>query len=320
MGACAPRQRGVLPCLRNGDTHPVTVARDFWATSAQTLPVLALAQVVEARSIMARWGPGKWSLLQRFQVTFWTLPMIAYAYCIPLCFRALLGEEVADYNAVIVSQSVTAGISILVGSPILEFFLAANARALGRVVTVRPFQRLRIRWYIRQILRSIDAETKAVQEILTLANERIELIDSVKADPERVMNLPPDAIEEIDRLYAEGKEQRLDGVKRIELAAERRVEVLRAREEGIESRQELLDEFESYMRTVLIPNISLSPLPAMIQRPEPQDGDVVSDNSEPVPSSKELNGLGWPENSDGSAASNHLPGDSRGARIDTEKS
>ncbi|MDX6236490.1 MAG: hypothetical protein QOG10_1305 [Kribbellaceae bacterium] len=66
---------------------------NFWATSAQTMPVLALAIVVEARAVMSRWKPGERRVDKAVQGLLWRLPLLSYVVAIDVCFYALSGTR-----------------------------------------------------------------------------------------------------------------------------------------------------------------------------------------------------------------------------------
>ncbi|TDU89456.1 hypothetical protein EV138_3024 [Kribbella voronezhensis] len=116
-------------------TLGMAIEHDFWATSAQTLPVLALAQIIEARAIMSRWSRnGRFSVLQRIMMVTWAVPIIAYGYLIPSSLLALRDGAVPDYYAAIITNVVSVGVGVLILSPMLNILAYANSGAIAHSV------------------------------------------------------------------------------------------------------------------------------------------------------------------------------------------
>ncbi|MEU4714251.1 hypothetical protein AB0F73_11445 [Micromonospora purpureochromogenes] len=184
---------------------------DFWTTAAQTMPVLALAIVVEARSIMSTWVPGERRASKRFQGLIWGTPLIIYAFAIPRCFDALAGKSVPASWTTIISWGITLGVASLILNPAIEVLLRSNARAVARFVRVlqmpiilprlhwrllknrkkrrridknfREFDRqeIRVRSYRYQIESSEHANSPLNQEKLRVIEWALGLLDSQRA-------------------------------------------------------------------------------------------------------------------------------------------
>ncbi|WP_141684606.1 hypothetical protein [Micromonospora sediminicola] len=125
---------------------------DFWTTGAQTMPVLALAIVVEARSIMSKWVPGERRILKSLQGLVWAAPLTVYAFAIPKCFEALAGGTVHPYWVKVISWGIALGVSSLVLNPALELLVRTNARLLAHIIRflIMPIPIVTLRWIILQ--------------------------------------------------------------------------------------------------------------------------------------------------------------------------
>ncbi|WP_328333053.1 hypothetical protein OHA70_15570 [Kribbella sp. NBC_00382] len=128
----------LIPCCteHNGDRGTDTGSvppSDFWATSAQTMPVLALAIVVEARAIMQNWVPGEDRGIKRLQGFLWGASLLIYAFSEPACFRALAGREVWSGWPDVIEQGIYLGMTTLVVAPAIEFLVRSNARGFARL-------------------------------------------------------------------------------------------------------------------------------------------------------------------------------------------
>ncbi|GAA0572475.1 hypothetical protein HPO96_17990 [Kribbella sandramycini] len=106
---------------------------DFWTTSAQTMPVLALALVVEARVIVRGWVPGRDRLFKSIQGFLWAFSLLSYAFATPACLRALAGKSVWSGWPLVIEQGIQVGIATLVVAPALELLVRANARAIAQM-------------------------------------------------------------------------------------------------------------------------------------------------------------------------------------------
>lgn len=151
---------------------PVTVRPEFWSTSAQTLPVLALAQVIEARALASRFK-NQWGNAERFLIIWWSIPLAIYAVTTPICFMALLERPISERWANVVLWGITSGVSFLVANPALSFFVAANSRTIARGVGV--INRV---WFSSEVRRLRKENAAQIQHV---KNQR----DGFKVDVEQ---------------------------------------------------------------------------------------------------------------------------------------
>lgn len=245
---------------------------------------------------MARWGPGKWTLVQRIQVTAWALPMAAYVYCVPVCFNTLRGKEVADFNAIIVSQSISLGIAVLVGSPALDFIVAAHARSLGRAATFRP---IKIRLYIqeRKLLKVLDELIKIIDENIKLMDRHQSLIDEIRSDTDLYSKFSLAEVSNHNQEYEGTEQARIRAKRHLQDAVEKRSQILNNRKKKLIDRREELDRFEIFIRTSLIPGIESARL-APVDARTADSKTTMNEVREPEDPA-ETSALGWPGTKDG---------------------
>jgi hypothetical protein len=194
---------------------------DFWATSAQTMPVLGLALVVEARVIMRGWEPGRDAVWKSIQGSLWGLSLLIYAFAEPACFRALAGEQVWSGWPTLIQAGVQVGSTALIVAPAIEFIIRANARIFVRlspsnlqsyrsvVGWLRLSPRLR-----RAAIRQDDLQQRSVR--------LFQLLASAEAAAQEIAD--PDA-----------RARALDEL------AERRAELTQVREDMRKTQQDLID-------------------------------------------------------------------------------
>ncbi|MFG2037529.1 hypothetical protein [Dactylosporangium sp. NPDC048998] len=157
---------------------------DYWSTSAQTMPVIALAIVVEARAVMARWTPGENRWYKAFQGLIWSVPLLGYAFAVPACFRALAGRAVWQGWDEVIDFSISAGLSALLFSAFAEFVLRSYARAfVTLVIAARSREDLVYRWKSIRMLGRVRRRIAFLDRSLT-SNER-----TLDSQVERIMRL-----------------------------------------------------------------------------------------------------------------------------------
>ncbi len=164
---------------------------EFWATSAQTLPILALAVVVEARAIAANWIPGEHRWLKRIQVLLWGMSLGFSAIAENVCFNALAGQRVWAGWEFLIRSVVSFSLSILVLNPALEFVVRGYAGPVARLwtwfvtmplsVRLQVFRLVTIRRFGREFRKLAEVELKldemehelsgAEDEVMRMAGE-----------------------------------------------------------------------------------------------------------------------------------------------------
>jgi hypothetical protein len=117
---------------------------DYWAALSQVLPVFALAVVIEARLVAREWDTQtpRWT---RFTQSFiWSTTLLVLALGESAAFKALRGEEVWRYWAVVMDNAVGAAIGLLILAPALEVLTKGNAEGVARLLTGAWVPRLRL--------------------------------------------------------------------------------------------------------------------------------------------------------------------------------
>ena len=128
---------------------------DFWTTSAQTRPVLALAIVVEARAVISKWESREHRVLKGFQGAIWAIPLIIYTLALPRCFSALAGNAVSNFWVTLIQYGISAGAGALVLNPALEILVKANSRSVAILITPNlAFRIWRTRRRVRHLRRT----------------------------------------------------------------------------------------------------------------------------------------------------------------------
>ena len=116
--------------------YATLINSDFWSTSAQTMPVLALAIVVEARAVMSKWQSKENRLLHGVLGFGWAIPLILYGLSIPQCLLALSGRKVWDGWVQVIAYSVEAGVAVLILAPASQLLVRANSRPAAYAASV----------------------------------------------------------------------------------------------------------------------------------------------------------------------------------------
>jgi hypothetical protein len=268
----------LIPCCteHNGDRGTDTGSvppTDFWATSAQTMPVLALALVVEGRVIVRGWIPGRdraWKSLQGF---LWAFSLLTYAFAEPVCFRALAGEEVWSGWSALIQQSIQVGSAALIIAPAIELFVRSNARAFVRLSRGNLHSGLLLlvqRWRYAPRLRRISKKQKKAQTRVAGQLARIDTLEawanSVEDEAERESRLA-----EIVQFRAEVLETRR-GIEETQGEIDALTAMMAADRAAAQARRkELLDQHEE----------ELERWNSKVAKPAPSDDDT---DSTPAPS------------------------------------
>ncbi|MGN9807299.1 hypothetical protein [Micromonospora sp. L32] len=188
------------------------VETDFWTTGAQTMPVLALAIVVEARSISQKWVQGERRVFKSIQGAIWAAPLFLYAIAIPKCFDALAGKPVDEGWTSLISFAVSLGVSALLINPALELLVRSNARVVAHLLRflASPSSTFQILWLrlkgrrqrqrVRKNLERLDKaeillrslryrleeagglQTTQGRQVLEQLNDKLQGIPSVRAE------------------------------------------------------------------------------------------------------------------------------------------
>ncbi|MET7962069.1 hypothetical protein [Micromonospora zamorensis] len=95
---------------------------------------MALAIVVEARSISSKWVQGERRFFKSIQGALWAIPLLLYAIAIPKCFDAQAGKPVSEGWTSLISFTVSLGVSALLINPALELLVRSNARIVAYIL------------------------------------------------------------------------------------------------------------------------------------------------------------------------------------------
>jgi hypothetical protein len=188
---------------------PPVVEPDFWSTSAQTMPVLALAVVVEARATMAKWESGKGALWKAIQGFLWGIPLLFYGVATPMCLRALAGVEIGGFWVQAIPLAIFLGVVSLAIVPAGNLIVKANARPLAHVFFGLPilgfrsqFSRAtsRMRFLRRELNQKVAAADRFEISIRSSRHRAEQLAGSV--------GLPADVAIAFEEALAAAKESR----------------------------------------------------------------------------------------------------------------
>lgn len=181
------------------------VSGEFWPVTAQVIPVLALATVLEARAIIQKWPKETPRMLRSILGATWTVSLILLAVTEYFAFLELAGSRASTGAWVSLAQiAIFLSLTVLVVNPALDLFLRSNAW-----VVVRGFFQvfsLISRRKIRQSLRGVD---KMLAENRTHRRETIAWLERVDTF-ERRIHESGDAVgdadsQEVREMLAENK-------------------------------------------------------------------------------------------------------------------
>lgn len=130
---------------------------EYWVTVGTIFPVLALALVVEARSLAARWTSHTPRVLRAVQTLLWVSPLIAATVSEAGILRALRGETVSSWVSRLCDVTVLSSFAVLVLSPAIDLAVRGYAEFLARVLAARPVQLIKI----LRLGRSMEREQRA---------------------------------------------------------------------------------------------------------------------------------------------------------------
>jgi hypothetical protein len=155
------------------------VSGEFWPVTAQVIPVLALATVLEARAIIQKWTKEIPRWLRFAWGVTWTTPLILLAVTELFAFRELAGDWASTSAWVAVAQlAIGLSLAVLVLTPALDLFLRSNAW-----IIVRGFFQVSSiisRRKIRQSLRGVNkmlAENTTNRRWAIASLERVDTLD-----------------------------------------------------------------------------------------------------------------------------------------------
>jgi hypothetical protein len=150
--------------------------RAYWAVVAQVVPVLALAIVVEARAVSARWKPGEVDKEYRWLILLgWCFPLACFVGVEPTAVAAALDGAPHPAWRFLAETSIQVAMLTLVGVPLVEWVFRGNADLLAGLVA-RVLGR-RNRRLIRQRERMIRDLINDSAAVLAMANKTLDESD-----------------------------------------------------------------------------------------------------------------------------------------------
>ena len=158
------------------------VSGEFWPVTAQVIPVLALATVLEARAIIQKWPKETPRILGSILGATWTVSLILLALTEFFAFLELADRRASTGAWVNLAQvAIALSLSVLVVNPALDLFLRSNAW-----IIVRGFFQVSSiisRRKIRQSLRDVD---KKLAQNCTHRREAIAWLERVDTFEQRI--------------------------------------------------------------------------------------------------------------------------------------
>jgi hypothetical protein len=226
----------------------MAIPSEFWSTSAQTLPVLALAQILEARAIIARWGATKWNGIQRVMVGLWIAPLVAYAWTTPICFNALRGIEPGKYWPQVIVWAINIGMGILVLSPALNLFMVANARPIARLATTHPIAMMKASRSTRHLMQKNEEQRQRVKELISRVLKNLNELEDLIKGASDLGELPESLTDKAAEIRAEGAAIIADLEKMLAEIETASTKTGRLTAESVQLRKDALDRTEIALR------------------------------------------------------------------------
>jgi len=157
----------------------VSPSKEYWASIAQVLPVIAVGIVLEVRAITASWTRETARWYKAIQASIWSITLIALAYGENASVKALRGVEASTWWPTAIEAAISAGLGILVISPAMEIFLRGYAESVAGLLAWLPMRPLtfwrldrRALSLIRQRGRLLGHKHHLLYLALALARER----------------------------------------------------------------------------------------------------------------------------------------------------
>lgn len=232
----------------------------YWATSATVDPVLALALVLEARTVAAGWMTGvlpPFSYRVFLSVT-WGVPLVAFAILEPSLLGALRGNPSGAWAVWANEVSVALALSTLVLGPAADLLVRANAELFAALLSRHPVIRLRTRRGQKQLLR-LHAQITQLQH--DMAKDDLESVIA-RLDAIEPVDLPAERHRELESLREQAatlKAKRDEQLGQV-LAQEARLIELQERLSGfrVKTSQLIADE-RSQIRDTLLRGLAGGP-------------------------------------------------------------
>ena len=154
---------------------------EYWVTVGTSLPVLALALVIEARSLASRWSSQTPRALRAVQALLWVLPLISATFSEAGILRALRGESVSSWVWRLCDVTILTSFAVLVLSPAIDLAVRGYAEFPARVFAARPAQLMKIRRLGRSLERVQRAGRRARKKLEAERPLLLEMLDDIDA-------------------------------------------------------------------------------------------------------------------------------------------
>lgn len=111
----------------------------YWSAIAQIVPVLGLALVLEARTVSQRWDARTPRSFRRWQASFWLATVATLVLTGNIALTALRSDQApGELGGHAATFSISFAVSTLVLGPVLQFFIAENAKSISRLAGHSP--------------------------------------------------------------------------------------------------------------------------------------------------------------------------------------
>jgi hypothetical protein len=177
-------------------TASTAVTDQFWPITAQVIPVLALAIILEARTAIQRWPNEVPKLARITNGVLWITPLALFAVVENVAFQILAGTTRSTGTWMLLAMTaIIFSISALIIAPTLELLVRSNAWAivggLFRIFSILSRRKMRqsLRFVDRLLVenRTNYLETIASLERLDTFEQRIHLFGD--ADSQEVQKM-----------------------------------------------------------------------------------------------------------------------------------
>ena len=141
---------GLVPLIPN---HYCDLVRssDYWTTSAQLMAILALAIVVEGRSLTSRWSVKTPTAMKVIQIATLASPLVVFALAIPHCLAVLRGRDPIAWADELIEFTISLSLAALVLNPAVDFMVRTFSRQLSRVMVRGYFASYRLKLTVIRI-------------------------------------------------------------------------------------------------------------------------------------------------------------------------
>jgi hypothetical protein len=213
------------------------VSDQFWPVTAQVIPVLALAIIIEARTTMQRW-PADFPLwLRRVQGALWIAPLAVFAAVEPLAFNELAGQNESHAWVSTAILGISLSVGALITAPAIGLVFRTNPRAFARA-----FIGLAGIWPSWKIQRVSRKNAALLREVQGLREERLSELAELDEIEQKINSSKKIEPKEAAEILAESSRLRHkvhENIKRLDESESRLVELA----QKIGSSREGLNDF-----------------------------------------------------------------------------